>query len=146
MEVFKCVQCFIGFWKDFQADQKWKFPELPPSQFKQWLELSRPGVDLAEFERAKWFWGRRPTLILGEGLPGYLLVVFIGVLLLFIPKIGVPLDFGCLFLFYAAIAVDTVRFVRWRRQYETSICRLLQSASGCKNPLESVSKRQKEVA
>ena len=42
MEVFKCVQCFIGFWKDFQVDQKWRFPELPPSQFMEWLELSRP--------------------------------------------------------------------------------------------------------
>ena len=74
MEVFKCVQCFIGFWKDFQADQKWRFTELPPSQFEKWLELSRPGVDFAEFERAKWFWERRPSLILDEGLPGYLLV------------------------------------------------------------------------
>ena len=84
-------------------------------------------------------------LILGEGLPGYLLVVFIGVSLLFIPKIGVPLDFGCLFLFYAAIALDMVRLVRWRRQYETSISRLFQSASGCENPLESASKKQKEA-
>ena len=49
MEVFKCVQCFIGFWKDFQADQKWRFPELPPSQFKKWLELSGPGVDIQHF-------------------------------------------------------------------------------------------------
>jgi len=65
------------------------------------------------------------------------LVVFIGVLLLFIPEIGVPLDFGCLFLFYAAIALDTVRLVRWRRQYETSISRLFQSASGCENPLKT---------
>ncbi len=144
--MFKCVQCFIEFWKDFHADQNWKFPELPPSQFKKRLELNCPGVDPSEFERAKWFWRRRPTLILGEGLPGYLLVVFIGVLLLFIPKIGVPLDFGCLFLFYAAIALDTVRLVRWRRQYETSISRLLQRASGCKNPLKGASKKQKEVS
>ena len=49
MEVFTCVQCFIGFWKDSQADQKWRFPELPPSQFKKWLELSRPGVDIRHF-------------------------------------------------------------------------------------------------
>jgi hypothetical protein len=121
------LTCFIEFWKDFHADQKWKFPELPPSQFKKRLELNRPGVDLSEFERAKWFWRRRPSLILGKGLPGYLSVVFIGVLLLFIPKIGVPLDFGCLFLFYAAIALDTVRLVRWRRQYElVDSCRVPQ--------------------
>ncbi len=113
--MFKCVQCFIEFWKDFHTDQKWKFPELPPSQFKKRLELNRPGVDLSEFVRAKWFWRRRPSLILGEGLSGYLLVVFIGVLVLFIPKIGIPLDFGCLFLFYAAIALDTVRLVLWIR-------------------------------
>jgi len=146
VEMFKCVQCFIEFWKDFHADQNWKFPELPPSQFKKRLELNCPGVDPSEFERAKWFWRRRPTLILGEGLPGYLWVVFIGVLLLFIPKIGVPLDFGCLFFFYAAIALDTVRLVRWRRQYETSINRLLQSASGRKNPRKSASKTQKDVS
>src|ERR1700746_2156811 len=75
--MFKCVQCFIEFWKDFHADQKWKFPELPPSQFKKRLELNRPGVDPSELERAKRFWRRRPSLILGEGGPGYLLVVFI---------------------------------------------------------------------
>jgi hypothetical protein len=74
------------------------------------------------------------------------LVVFIGVLLLFIPKIGIPVDFGCLFLFYAAVALDTVRLVRWRRQYETSISRLLQSPSGCKNPLKCASKKEKEVS
>jgi hypothetical protein len=144
--MFKCVQYFIEFWKDFHTDQKWKFPELPPSQFKKCSELNRPGVDLSEFERAKWFWGRRPSLILGEGLPGYLLVVFIGVSLLFIPKIGVPLDFGCIFLFYTAIALDTVRLVRWRRQYETSISRLLQSAPDSKNPLKGASKKQREVS
>jgi RNA polymerase sigma factor (sigma-70 family) len=83
--MFKCVQCFIEFWKDFHADQKWKFPDSPPSQFKKRLELNRLGINLSEFERAKWFWRRRPNLILGEGLPGYLLVVFVGVLLLFIP-------------------------------------------------------------
>src|SRR5258708_10657907 len=128
--MFKCVQCFIEFWKDFHADPKWKFPDLPPSQFKKRLELNRPRVDLSEFERTKWFWRRRLKLILGEGLPGYLLVVFIGVLLLFIPKIGVALDFGWLFLFYAAIALDTVRLVRWGRPYETSISRLLRNPSG----------------
>jgi hypothetical protein len=144
--MFKCVQCFIELWKDFHADQKWKFPELPPSQFKKRLELNCPGFDLSELERANWFWRRRPSLILGEGRPGYLLVVFIGVLLLFIPNIGIPLDFGCLFVFYVAIALDTVRLVRWRRQYETSISRLLQSTSGCKNPLKSASKKQKEVS
>ena len=85
--MFKCVQCFIEFWKDFHADQKWKFPELPPSQFKKRLELNRPGVDLSELERAKWFWRRRPSL-----------------------------------------------------------SRLLQSVLGCKNPLKSASKKQKEVS
>jgi hypothetical protein len=144
--MFKCVQCFIEFWKDFHADQKWKFPDSPPSQFKKRLELNRLGINLSEFERAKWFWRRRPNLILGEGLPGYLLVVFVGVLLLFIPKIGIPLDFGCLFLFYAAIALDKVRLVRWRRQYETSISRLLQSVSNCKNPLKSASGSIKGMA
>jgi hypothetical protein len=124
--MFKCVECFIEFWKDFHADQKWKFPELPPSQFKRRLEFNRLGFDLSELERANWFWRRRPCLILGQGLPGYLLVVFVGVLLLFVPKIGVPLDFGCLFVFYGVIALDTVRLVRWRRQYETSISRLLR--------------------
>src|SRR5258707_14903230 len=127
--MFKCVHCFTEFWKDFHTDQKWKFPELPPSQFKKRLELNRPGVDLSEFEGAKWFWRRRPSLIRGEGLRGYLLVVFIGVSLLFMPKIGIPLYFGWLFLFYAAIALDTVRLVRWRRQSETSISVLLPSSS-----------------
>ena len=46
-----------------------------------------------------------------------------------------PSWFWVPFLICALIALDTLRLVRWRRQYETSISRLLQSVSGCENPL-----------
>jgi len=75
--------------------------------------------------RANWFWHRRQrflkaascvvALIAAPGLPLWLFTV---------PVIGVPL------LIIAAMLVNTeiVRSVRWRRQYELSIDRLIRTS------------------
>lgn len=84
-------------------------------------------VDRSEYVRAEWMWSRKPRLILGEGVLGYALVIFAALLLLLIPHIGVLLTiFWCIMLL-GAIARDIVRSIRWRREYEVSITRVMRS-------------------
>jgi hypothetical protein len=77
-------------------------------------------------QRADWFWNRRPRLYrvasyilwlaLILGLPFWLFIV---------PSIGLSL-----FIVWVAIAnTEIVQFVRWRRQYELSIDRLIHAST-----------------
>jgi hypothetical protein len=119
-------------WRDLQDEPHWKYEHLSPVQLLEKSGLYRYPTDNAELARANWFWSRRPRLlpvvscmvwlIVALGLPFWLLIV---------PSIGVPL------LVIAAVIVDTeiVRSVRWRRQYETSIARLIRTSTNGRDTL-----------
>jgi hypothetical protein len=115
---------FRDFWRDFNAVNCWRFPELPPAHLLESLSLDFGGVDQAEFIRAQWMWTRKPKSFLGDGMSAYLLLVFIGLVLLLIPIAGVILAPVWCFVMVFAVAKDVVRLVRWRREYEVSICRV----------------------
>jgi hypothetical protein len=112
-----------GFWRDLEDDQRWKYDELPPVQLLEKSQLGERLPDKDELARAEFFWSRRPRvlpatsfllwIILALGLPFWLFTV---------PAIGASL------LIIAIVVVDTgiVRSVRWRRQYELSIDRLIR--------------------
>ena len=114
------------FWRDFNAVNCWRFPELPPAHLLHSLNLGSGGVDHSEFIRAKWMWSRQPKSLLGDGMSAYLLLVFIGLVLLLIPIAGIVLAPVWLFAMLFVVAKDTVRLVRWRRDYESSICRVIR--------------------
>jgi len=113
-------------WQDLQDDAHWKYEQLSPVQLLEKSKLHSYPPDNDELARANWFWSRRPRLfpvasciawlIVALGLPFWLFIV---------PSIGVPL------LIIAAVIVDTeiVRSVRWRRQYELSIDRLIRTST-----------------
>ena len=115
------------FWQDFNSKEDWKFPELPPVQLQQSLEVPWSIVDRGEYVRAEWMWSRKPKLILGEGVLGYAILVFVALLLLLIPHVGVLLTIAWCFTMLSAIARDIVRSIRWRREYEVSITRIMRS-------------------
>ena len=115
------------FWKDFNADEHWKFPELSPVQLKESLDVPWSFIDRGEYVRAEWMWSRKPKLILGEGGLGYAILVFVALLLLLVPQIGVFLTIAWCFTMLSAIARDVVRSIRWRRDYEVSIARTMRS-------------------
>lgn len=115
------------FWKDFNCQEEWKFPELPPEQLQNSFGVPWSFVDRGEYVRAEWMWSRKPKLILGDGWLGYALLVFVALLLLLVPHIGVFLTTGWCFTMIGAIARDIVRSIRWRRQYEVSITRIVRS-------------------
>jgi hypothetical protein len=64
---------------------------------------------------------------MGRGTFGYVLVLVISVLLLLVWPIGLFLEAGWLFTCLMLIVLDVVRNVRWRRDYEVSLCRLIRS-------------------
>jgi hypothetical protein len=117
-------------WKDLQADPEWKYEQLCPVELLEKSDLRRYPKDHIELVRAAWFWSRRPRWLVAAstilwvsvalGLPFWLFVV---------PSIGVPL------IIVAALIINTelVRSVRWRRQYELSIDRLLRTVDAQKS-------------
>ena len=113
------------FWTDFQSEQDWRFPEVPPWQIYRYLGY--PILDDSESLRAEWLWRRRPREILGRGVLGYTLLIVISILLLLIPLIGILIEAAWLFICSMLIASDVVRNVRWRRDYEVSLCRLIRT-------------------
>ena len=115
------------FWKDFNSDEHWRFPELSPVQLQKSLDVPWTFIDRGEYVRAEWIWSRKPKLILGEGGLGYAILVFVALLLLLIPKVGVFLTVAWCFSMLGAIARDVVRSIRWRRDYEVSITRIMRS-------------------
>jgi hypothetical protein len=113
------------FWSDFQREHDWRFPEIPPWQIHRYLGY--PIVDYSESLRAEWLWRRRPREILGKGAIGYVLIVVISILLLLTPPAGIFVEPAWLFICFISIALDVVRNVRWRRDYEASLCRLIRA-------------------
>jgi hypothetical protein len=116
----------VGVLRDIEDNQSWKYDELSPVQLLEKLKLDKRLADRDELERAEYFWSRRPRflraiswiawLLVALGLPFWLLVV---------PAIGLPL-----LLISAVVAnTDIIRSVRWRRQYELSIDRLVRTTS-----------------
>jgi hypothetical protein len=114
-----------SFWTDFQTEHDWRFPEVPPWQI--YGSLGYPIVDHSESLRAEWLWRRRPREILGRGVVGYVLVIVISILLLLTPPVGIFIEAAWLFTCFILIASDVVRNVRWRRDYEVSLCRLIRT-------------------
>ena len=121
------VNRWRGFWKDFNSNENWRFPELSPVQLQKSLAVAWSFIDRGEYVRAEWMWSRKPKLILGEGGLGYAILVFVALLLLLVPQIGVFLTTAWCITMLGAIARDVVRSIRWRREYEVSITRIVRS-------------------
>ena len=65
--------------------------------------------------------------MMGEGAFGYVLIITISVLLLLVPHIGIFLDAIWLLSCFLLIALDVVRNMRWRRDYESSLRRMIRT-------------------
>src|SRR4029077_9001095 len=83
--------------EDFNAVNRWRFAELAPSDLLRSLHCDLSDVDPAEFVRAKWMWTRNPKSFLDDVLSGCLVLVFVAVVLLLIPYVGIMLALVCSF-------------------------------------------------
>jgi hypothetical protein len=114
---------FVGLWHDLEDNQHWKYGELSPVQLLEKLKLNKHPTDKDELARAEFFWSRRPRLLPATGYILWIIAALgLPVWLFVFPAIGLPL------LIVSAVVVNAgiVRSVRWRRQYEISIDRLIR--------------------
>jgi len=117
-------RCLLQFWQDFQDDKKWKYEALPPLQLLRESKLNVYLINRDELARAKWMWSRAPRLLLAISLALWLILTFGVPFWFIIPKMG----FLCLALWIIAASMETVRSVRWRRDYERSITRTIRTS------------------
>jgi len=111
-------------WQDLQDDPKWKYEQLAPVPLLEESELRIHLTDNSELVRATWFWSRRPRLLsVASSILWITVALGLPFWLFRIPSVGVPL------IIVAAVVVNTdlVRSLRWRRQYESSIDRLIRA-------------------
>lgn len=123
---------FHDFWREFNSVNQWRFPELSPYSLQKWLELDLRRIDPSEFKRVEWMWRRKPKPFLGEGVSGYILLILVASLLLLIPHLGILFAAAWCLTMVVAIADDTVRFARWRREYESGMVRVIRSSRKAK--------------
>jgi hypothetical protein len=112
---------------DFNAINRWRLAELAPSDLLRSIHCNLSEVDEAELVRTKWMWTRKPKSFLQDGLSGYLALAFLGVVLLFLPHVGMMLALLCSFAMLIVVAKHAIRFGPWRHEYGASIGRLLRS-------------------
>ena len=117
-------QALSEVWHDLRADPKWKYEQLTPIQLLEKSELRIRLPDSDELVRATWFWSRRPRLLsVASSILWITVALGLPFWLFRIPSIGVPL----IIVTAVVINTDLVRSLRWRRQYESSIDRLIRT-------------------
>jgi hypothetical protein len=119
----------VGWWRDFQYPSRWRYPDLTPADVLTFRQIGLESAADSELKRAAWLWSRRPKLILGSGALSYVIMVVCTTIALLIPVFGFLFAGAWLGLWVLAIAADTIRYVRWRRDYETALDRLLRLSS-----------------
>ncbi len=122
-EKLNLTKHLVGLWRDLEDNQHWKYDELSPVQLLEKLNLKKHPTDKDELARAEFFWSRRPRLLPATGYIVWIIsAIGLPVWLFVLPAIGLPL------LITSAVVVNAgiVRSVRWRRQYEISIGRLVR--------------------
>jgi hypothetical protein len=116
----------VGWWRDFQYPSRWRYPDLAPQEVLASRQFKLESAAGPEFGRAVWLWCRRPRLILGSGPLSYVIMVACTTLAMTVPFFGILFAVAWLGIWVLAVAADTIRYVRWRRDYELALDRLLR--------------------
>jgi hypothetical protein len=127
----------LAIWRGLITEPVWKYPESPPLLLPELTKLNYVEAGDSELSRAIWFWLRRLRPRLHEGTV-FILVALCALLALTIAFVDWPLTsmikraaevmfllIGVAVQIYAV--VHRFRFVRWRREYELSIDRLIRT-------------------
>jgi hypothetical protein len=124
-------------WKDLTSEPVWKYQELPPLLVAELTKLDLFEVGDSELARAQWLWSRRPKLALytSTALVAAGLCVTLSLAIAFVtwpepsmPKRDSEMIISVLALVAAIYPIaQRIGFVRWRREYELSIDRLIHT-------------------
>jgi hypothetical protein len=127
----------LTIWKDLTTEPHWKYEELPPFLLSQLTQVDLFEASDSELARAIWFWCRRPKLMFHDSavLIVVTLCVVISLLIAFVNWPGTSMHRRVTELiilhFETAVGIYLVilrlGFLRWRRDYERSIDRVIRT-------------------
>jgi hypothetical protein len=133
---------FAGMWRDLTREPAWKYEELPPVLLRQLAKRDLFEVGDTELARAHSFWSRRPKLTFHKSaarpVVGLCVLLSVAIALVAWPGTSIPERVAEMIILLLELAVgiclivQRIRFVRWRREYERSIDRLIRTIHpGC---------------
>lgn len=122
---------------DLAVEPVWQYEELPPFLLLQLTPLDLLEVSDSELLRAVWFWSRRPRLMFHDrmGLMFVALSVFVSLFIAFAhwPETSIAKRVAEVIIIFFEVVVEIytigyrLNFLRWRREYERSIGRLIRT-------------------
>ena len=127
----------LTIWRDLTTEPVWKYDESPPFMLSQLTEVELLQASDSELARSIWFWCRRPKLIFIDSVAP-VIVAFCILVCLFIGLVNwagtsMPERVAEVIILLFEVAVEIylviqrIRFVRWRREYELSIDRVIRT-------------------
>ena len=127
----------LAIWRDLTTEPVWKYEELPPFLLSQLTERDLLEASDSELARAIWFWCRRPKLIFHDSVAPIIVdlcvLVSLSIALVNWGGTSMPARITELIILLCEVAVEIylvvqrLRFLRWRREYERSIDRLVRT-------------------
>ena len=127
----------LTIWNDLTTEPAWKYEELPPFLLSPLIKVDLFETGDSELSRVIWFWFRRPKLAFHDSA-ALVIVALCVVISLSIALVNWPgtamhrlLTELIILLFEVAVeiclAIQRLRFLRWRREYERSIDRVIRT-------------------
>jgi len=127
-----------GMWRDLTTEPVWKYEELPPFLLPELIELDSSEVNDAECSRAIWFWSHRrakPALHDSFALMVATLAVLVSLIIVLVdwaststPKRAAEV---AILLWQVVVVIWVIvnrrKFLRWRREYELSVDRVIRT-------------------
>jgi hypothetical protein len=137
MELKSSMDELSAIWTDLTTEPAWKYEELPPFRLSRLTESDLLEASDSELARVIWFWCRRPNLIFRDSvvlmIVALCLIISLSIALVSWPGTRLPkrIDEVAIVLVELAVAIyatgQRLRFLRWRREYERSIDRLIRN-------------------
>jgi hypothetical protein len=128
---------FLATWRDLTTEPVWKYEELPPFLVSQVTKLDLLEASDSERSRAMWFWSRRPKLTFYDGavlmIVALCVLISLSIAIVYWPLTSMPKRAAevIILLFELAFgicaSVHRLRSLRWRREYELSVDRLIRT-------------------
>jgi len=127
----------LTIWRDLTTEPVWKYEELPPFRSSHLTKRDLLEASDSELARAIWFWCRRPKLIFHDSAAPIMVALCV-LISLFIALVNWPgasmpkraVETVILLLELVVeiyLVVQRLKFLRWRREYERSIDRLIRT-------------------
>jgi hypothetical protein len=127
----------LTIWKDLTTEPNWRYEESPPFLLSQLTEVDLFEATDSELARAIWFWCRRPKLMFHDSaaLMIVTLCVVISLLIAMVNWSGTSIHRRVTELIILSLeaavgiylVIQRLGFLRWRRDYERSIDRVIRT-------------------